>query len=126
MPLKLRARHPNGTALQLTAVTFNETSISIGFKVTNGNDSEINLNVFGNQLILKDDIGNTYKFSAPADNEYVIVKANGALRGTFIFQPEVDPQAKTLKLITNPDTGDAGYDGAFDPKITVDDIPVGG
>lgn len=126
LPLKLKARHPNGAALQLTDVTFNETSISVGFKVTNGNDGEIGLNtITSDGLILKDDLGNSYKFSAPSDNETVTVKANGALRGTFIFQPEVYPEAKTLQLITNSGGGDANYDEAFNPKLVIDDIPVG-
>ena len=48
MPLSLQVAHPNGTVLQVTSVQSGDMDTSVGVRVINGRDKDVDLNRFNN------------------------------------------------------------------------------
>ena len=122
--LDLQANHPNGTTLRVTKVAFFDDHIQVELSVTNGNDDDIVLNDFGDEMFLRDDLGTVYRLSPPPQNPEVGVPPSTTSTGTFAFLGRIAPGASNLSLFVNGDTGNPTYEEASDPQMTVAGIPV--
>ena len=123
--LDLQANHPNGTSLRVTKVAFFDDHIQVELSVTNGSpDNDIELNKFGDEMFLRDDLGTVYRMSPPPQNPEVGVPPATTTTGTFAFLGRVAPGASNLSLSVNGRTGSDTYEEASDPQMTVTGIPV--
>ncbi len=120
--LDLQVNHPNGTTFVVRAVSFHEDRTQIDFTATNGRDSDIELGVWSS-IVLRDDLGTTYRFSEPPGNPSVLVTRQSTIEGTLVFLGRVAPGARQLTLITNP-RGNNTMENTTTPTIVVDGIPV--
>jgi hypothetical protein len=91
-------RHPNGSVLRVTGVTVAATSITLQVEVVNGLADRIFLGYSGNTMRLDDDLGTTYEFLPPPDNEDLEIEGRGTLTGSFVFYGVPDPAATSLRL----------------------------
>lgn len=120
-PLDLQVNHPNGTVLQIKGITFADDNIALDVAVVNGHNQTIQLNQ--SEMLLRDDIGNTYRLSAPPQNQQLEVAAGQRLEGTLIFLGRVAPGATSLTLTTNDKFG-GEQEWATNPKMTIANIPT--
>lgn len=120
--LDLQTNHPNGSVLRVTRVNFSDDSISLDFAVTNGYSSEIKLAQGGMQM--RDNIGNVYNLSPPAQDPDIKVASNNSLQGKLTFLGRISPSATSLVLTTNYRY--SSNSGAYDttPKMVISNIPV--
>lgn len=121
-PLDLQVAHPNGTTLIVRGVTFHEDRIQVTFSATNANDDDIELADFG--MVLRDDLGTTYRLSPPAANPDIAVARQSSIEGTLVFLGRVAPGASRLALTTNARTSGNASEFSRDPNIVIDGIPV--
>ena len=120
--LDLQTNHANGSVLRVTAVNFVDDSISLDFSITNGYTQPIKL--AQGRMQLRDDAGNVYNLSPPAQNPDIEVAANNNLKGKLTFLGRVAPNAKSLTLTTNYQY--SSNSGAYDttPYMVISNIPV--
>jgi hypothetical protein len=121
--LDMQDNHPNGTVLIARRVTFHDDRIQVELSVTNGATREIRLSSFG-RLTLRDDLGNSYRFSAPPSNPDVRVTAQSSIEGTFVFLGRIHPRASSLTLTTNSTHSNDRSEHSTRPRIVIDGIPV--
>lgn len=126
--LTLEQRHPNGTVLRLTGISFAATSMAITVEAVNGYTEKIQLNSDGVQL--RDSVGNSYNFVAPEQNKNLEILPGATLRGDLTFLGELDRKATTLKLLVNVRRSEesvdlaARSDSSRYPKFQIDNIPI--
>ena len=122
--LNLQVNHASGSVLRVTGVRFAGDHIAVAMAFTNGADFEQELNQYSdNNFVLRDDLGNVYNVSPPANNGDVAVPAGQSIEGEFVFLGRLHPDARQLTMITNEDHG-GDADHSRDPKMTVQ-IPLG-
>jgi len=127
-PLALEQRHPNGTVLRLTRITPAPTSLSLTVEAVNGYTGKIELNSSGVQL--RDDVGNSYNFVEPEQNEDLEILPGATLRGDLTFLGELDRRATSLKLLVNASRSKDSIDLASRsstttfPEFQFDGIPL--
>jgi len=127
-PLALEQRHPNGSVLKLTGISFAATSITLNVEAVNGFTSEVKLNSRGS-IYLVDDAGNRYNFAAPEQNKQLAIAPGATLRGSFTFLSPVAKEATRLKLLVNVYSSDTSvdlavrYDRTTSPEFDID-VPI--
>lgn len=127
-PLALEQRHPNGTVLRLTRITPAPTSLKLTVEAVNGYTEMIELNLSGIQL--RDDVGNSYNFVEPEQNEDLEILPGATLRGDLTFLGELDRRATSLKLLVNASRSKESIDLAGRsastryPEFQFDRIPL--
>lgn len=120
--LNLQTNHADGSVLRLSKISFTEDYIETELTVTNGYRDEIQLNSSSNEMILRDDLGNTYYLAPPPQNPEIEIKSGETLKGNFRFLGRISPSAQTLTLVTND--GNQNYTSTSYPYITIASIPV--
>ena len=121
--LNLRASHPNGSALRVTRVVFRSDRTGVTMSATNGTGNAIKLNNAGDDLILRDDLGNRYDIITPTENPEMEIAPRGNLNGTFYFKGSIHRNARLLTLTTNERLGSM-RDFASNPKMKVAGITI--
>lgn len=127
-PLSLEQRHPNGSVLRLTGISFGPTSITLAVEAVNGYTEEIRLNALGIQL--RDDVGNRYNFVKPEQNSELEILPGATLRGNLTFLGVLDRRATSLRLLVNVFPSEESVDLAnrprlsTSPKFQIDNIPL--
>lgn len=121
--LDLQTNHANGSVLRVTHVAFKPDHITIDFTITNGYEKEIKLNELNDSLVLRDNVGNKYNFSPPAQNPELRVAPRTTLQGKAIFLGRIAPSATSLTLTTNDKFG-GNQNFSVNPKMVIDNIPV--
>ncbi|HEX8385590.1 MAG TPA: hypothetical protein VF576_05380 [Rubricoccaceae bacterium] len=121
--LNLQTNHATGSVLRVTGVRFANDHIAVDIEFTNGSDHEQELNQYSNDdFVVRDDLGNVYNISPPANNGDVAVPAGQSINGEFVFLGRIHPDATRLTLVTNERLGDDA-DTSRDPKMTIQ-IPL--
>lgn len=124
--LDVELRHPNGTTVTLTKLTFGPTSIVVDLEVVNGSTKMIRLNARG--VHLADDLGNGYNFVEPKTNPELQIEQGGTLTGSLAFLGPLVADAKSVTLLLNTfdhtDNVDlaAEFDKATNPAFEFSDI----
>ena len=121
-------RHPQGHLLSASSVEVRERSIAVEVALVNGSTSDIQ--VSSNRLYLVDDVGNTYTFSPPEQNESLQVGPGAELTGTLVFLGVLDPAATSLTMLANVndpeeavDLEDRDNQGGY-PELVLDGLPL--
>lgn len=109
----IEQRHPNGSVLRITGVEVEDTAVTIGIEVVNGSGSAIQL-AFNDQVALIDDLGGTYEFILPAQNQDLNVPERGTLTGDLVFFGIVDPDATKVRMQTNTSSDRLLNEGPID------------
>ncbi len=122
--LALQVKHPNGTTLQVTRVSFHEDNIQLQVSVTNGGANEIKLADF-DDMIVRDNLGSTYRLSPPPQNPELTVAPATTVQVLLVFLGRVQPGATHLTLTANSRTGSDTSDSTRAPRMVVPNIPVG-
>lgn len=120
--LDLQTNHANGSVLRVTAVNFSEDSIALDFAATNGYRLPIKL--AQGRMQLRDDLGNVYNLSAPAQNPDIEVAPNNSLKGKLNFLGRIAPSAKSLTLTANYQYSSSSGPNDPTPYMVIADIPV--
>ena len=126
--LDLEQRHPNGTYVHVTGVSFTRNSISVAVEVINGSLDQVELN--DKRIYLLDSVGNGYNFVPPPENPNLQIARGATLRGSLTFLGPVDRRATVLSLRVNvyraTDTVDIAseYKYATAPAFQIDGITV--
>lgn len=121
-------RHPQGHLLTASSVEVRDRSVAVDVSLVNGSTSDIQ--VSSNRLYLLDDVGNTYTFSPPEQNESLQVAPGAELTGTLVFLGVLDPAATSLSLLANVndpqeavDLADRENQGGY-PELVLDGLPL--
>jgi hypothetical protein len=128
--LDLREEHVSGVVMELTRLAFGIDRITVHAVIENRQtrDEDIALSVLtgANQptMVLRDDQGHDYPFSADLDDEEVQVPAGTAVEAELVFLGRVDPAAGRLELITNEGRPFGTSEVSTAPTIHFDDLPV--
>ena len=123
LQLDIETRHPNGTVLRVPGVVFASDYVEVEINATNANDDAVELNVFGDDTVLIDDLGNVYRISPPPENPDIRVEPRTSLQGTLVFLPGLHPEATGLTLAINSEFGNPDYEEATDPSFRIE-IPL--
>ncbi|OWY67130.1 hypothetical protein B7486_33285 [cyanobacterium TDX16] len=121
--LSLQVNHANGTTARLTGITFADDHITADLSVTNGHRNAIRLNN-SRDMVVADNLGNQYNLAEPPNNEDIRVDPNTTLKGKFVFNGRIAPNATTLTLTTNNRFG-GNENFSNNPKMTFN-IPLQG
>lgn len=104
--LDIQVAHPNGTVLQLTSLTSQSGSTTIGMRVINGRTRDVDLNRWNTRqgyIVL--DTGERLYLSPPVNNTRLSVPAGQTLEGELVFLGRLPPvRAATLVLNENAQT----------------------
>lgn len=123
--IDLQANHENGAQVQLKEITFDSTRTSLEAVIVNGSDASIELNSFGKELVLVDSLKNIYRLVAPTHNEKLKIKAGETVRMSLSFSGRFHPDAESVTLVTNDQTGDLKGRDSTKPKFLLE-IPLDG
>ena len=120
--IDLQTNHANGSVLRLSKVTYANDSITLDFAVTNGFRNEIKL--AQGEMQLRDNLGNVYNLSPPAQDPDIRVAPNNNLQGKLTFLGRIAPAATSLTLTTNRQysSSSSAYDST--PYMVINNIPV--
>lgn len=121
--LSVQVNHANGTTARLTGITFADDHITADLSVTNGHRSAIRLNN-SHDMVIADNLGNQYNLAEPPNNEEIRIDPNTTLKGKFVFNGRIAPDATTLTLTTNNKFG-RNENYSNNPKMTFN-IPLQG
>jgi hypothetical protein len=123
-PVALQVNHPNGSVLRVSSLAFSPDAVVLDMAVTNGLKEPIQLSAAGDML-LTDNLGNSYLPAAPPANPALHVAPGATLQGRFIFLGRIAPGASRLTLATNSVYGNDNWNRATKPKMIVGGIPTG-
>lgn len=100
MPLDIQSAHPNRTVLQLTSLQVKPSETVITAIITNGDDSEVHLNQYGNDdtyIVTAD--GSKLYLSAPVNNERLSIQPGQRIEAELVFLGELrDRNGATLMI----------------------------
>jgi len=124
IPLELEQRHPNGTLLRLEGVTIGATSLTVRLSAVNGYRDPVTLaqSPFDG-MVVTDDLDTTYNWSQPEENGTLQIEPGGTLDAEVVFLGELDPDATTLTLTSNPDGANFDGDSTIFPSFRFE-IPL--
>jgi hypothetical protein len=122
--LGLQVNHPDGSVLRLNRIAVTDNYLETDLTITNGYRDAITLNTNNRDLLLRDNLGNTYNIAPAPQNPEVEVKAGDTLKGTFRFLGRIDPNARSLTLVSNE--GHQNYTNTSRPYFAIANIPVTG
>ena len=100
----MAGRHPGGTTIDVSQITFDDIEIRVTAEVINGSSGDINLNLSGgNALRLVDDLGSVYNFVTPDDlrDRDLELEQGETVSGEFVFVGPVVRDATSLTLAVN-------------------------
>lgn len=122
--LDMEMSHPSGSQVRLNGISFTQSAIEVDVTIINGYTVEQMFSGFG-RVLLEDDLGNTYGFLAPEDNEILSVDAGEQLEGTLVFAGRLPAGATSLRLVFNPEN-DSEDDAMRDvnPRVEFEGIPI--
>ena len=121
-------RHPQGHLLSAGSVEVRERSIAVEVSLVNGSTRDIQMN--SGRLWLVDDLGSTYEFSPPSQNEDLEVGPGAELTGTLVFLGVLDPEATSLTMLANVDDPtevvdlEARDNQSRYPELVLDGLPL--
>lgn len=123
-PLSLQVAHPNGAVLQVSSIQSHDMDTTVGVRVINGRDKDIDLNRFNKNrdgyLLL--DSGEKLYLSPPPTNTKLTVPAGQTFEGELVFLGRL-PAVNTAILVLNENSsGDNEY--TTTPGFRVD-LPLG-
>lgn len=121
--LQMQVNHDNGTQLQLSHITFDDTKTTIELLVVNGSGETVMLNGYGKDVWLVDSRGNRYAMVPPVANKTLEVPDGKTMDAALNFAGRMHPQAEYVTLITNDRAGDATNPRTRRPKFVVE-IPL--
>lgn len=121
--LDLQANHENGAQVQLSAITLNQTKTTLEAVIVNGSEESIELNSFGKELVLVDSLSNIYRLVPPAHNEKLNIKARETIKASLSFSGRMHPEAESVTLVTNDQTGELEGRESTRPKFLLQ-IPL--
>ncbi len=136
LDLDVEQRHPNGTTLRLSGLSFDGNDIFIEAEVINGGPDEITFHDGSDEsfsLRLVDDAGEEYGFIEAAheetpflDDGAIYVAPGETVSGTFAFRGPLHGLPDQLQVVTNVLSDDIEgfnlddqYEGAYDPGFVV-------
>ncbi|MEW4449537.1 hypothetical protein [Qipengyuania sp. JC766] len=101
MALNIQEAHPNRVVLQLTSLQVKPSETVINAIVTNGRDSEVRLNQYGNDdTYLVTGSGTKLFLSAPTNNEQLTIQPGQRMEAELVFLGQL-PEGETATLIVN-------------------------
>ena len=103
--LNIKAEHPNGTVGKITNISFHKNKTIVEMAITNGFQHTISLNLHGKGLVIIDNLGDEYNFKPYFFNSDFEIKSGETFKGSLRFEGRVNPNAKSLTLITNSKIG---------------------
>jgi hypothetical protein len=104
LDLDATVRHPGGTVLELSSVTFDGAEIRVEAELINGASGDVAIELTGGRrLRLVDDRGAEYNFVVPDDlRDRNLELAQGeSVGGEFVFIGPIDREANSLTLAAN-------------------------
>jgi hypothetical protein len=127
-------RHPGGTVLSVTDVTFSGNEIRVGAELINGATNDITVALGGgNRLRLVDDLGGEYNFVVPDDlrDRNIELGQGQSIGGDFVFLGPVASDASRLTLAANvsgqnpqPTDMESASTGQSAPNLVLDGIDL--
>ncbi|VEP15876.1 conserved exported hypothetical protein [Hyella patelloides LEGE 07179] len=100
--LNLQVNHPDGSVMRITKIAVTDNYIETDLSIVNGYRNAVTLNSHSSRaMVLRDNLGNTYKLAPPPQNPQLSIEAEEALQGKFRFLGRIAPNAKTLTLVVN-------------------------
>jgi len=118
----LRGDHPGGTSLAVARASFHEDRIQVEVTAANPTGRDVALAADG--LVLRDDLGTVHRLSPPPSDPRIGVPAGGTVDATLVFLGPVNPAARALTLVTNPDAPATAPPQTLRPALTIPGIPV--
>ncbi len=111
MPLSLQAAHPNGTVLQVTSVQSGDMDTSVGVRVINGRDKDVDLNRFNNNRsgYLQLDTGEKLYLSPPPTNTGLTVPAGQTFEGDLVFLGRLQDVKSAILVLNENSSTDNEY-----------------
>jgi hypothetical protein len=134
LDLDVTVRHPGGTVVELSSVTFDGAEVRVDAEFINGADRDVRVTLSGgNRLRLMDDRGAEYNLVVPDDlrDRDLELTQGESISGEFVFIGPIDRDASSLVLVansraSNPVAGD--MEGARSsenaPTIVVDGLEL--
>ncbi|MBB4935376.1 hypothetical protein F4561_006270 [Lipingzhangella halophila] len=102
--LDIDIRHPNGTSLTVSKLTFEGNDIMIDFEVINSGRDEIRFhrgNHSGSRLRLVDSEGQEYNFVEDEETEKIELGSGESISGTLAFLGPLHGEPSEIYLVTN-------------------------
>lgn len=102
--LDFTARHPGGTVLDVSTITFEGAEIRVAAELLNGASDSITISLSGgNRLRLIDDTGAVYNFVIPDDlrDRNIDLAQGESISGDFVFLGPISSNATSLTLAAN-------------------------
>lgn len=116
--------HPNGLSMTLTEVVVEDNEIKVSFLAVNGHKDEVKLAESNDETFMQDEQANRYYLIPPPNNAELRLPARARMSGTLHFAGRLAPSARRLSLHFNERFGGT-QDFSNDPKIVIEDLPVG-
>ncbi len=99
--LDTQVAHPSGVVLQLSSIQTTSTQTTVGVRIINGREREVDLNRFNRRngfLLL--DTGERLFLSPPASNTRLTIPAGQTFEGDLVFLGRL-PEARNAVLVLN-------------------------
>lgn len=120
--LDIQVAHPNGTVLQLASIKTAATSTSIGVRIMNGRNRDVELNRLNSrQGYILLDTGERLYLSPPSGNPRLSVPAGQNFEGELVFLGRLPP-VRSAMLVLNENAQTDGQHTAI-PGFRID-LPV--
>lgn len=122
--LSISERHPQGTTLDISAITIEDRTVNLDAEFFNGGDNDVKVTIEGGLSIrLTDDAGHIYPFVKPADESAseLALAPGESIGGTWTFLGgAADASELTLSVNTweNAESADQ-WDGSATPEFIV-------
>ena len=129
------ARHPGGTAMHVSGITFGSNEIRVAAEFINGATGGVGIRISGgDRLRVVDNLGNEYNYVPPAqlrDRNNIEIEQGGTIGGDFVFAGPVNSEASSMAIVANtlqdnPQTSDMAnaFAGESRPVIVLDGIEL--
>lgn len=123
-PLSIQVAHPSGAVLQVNSIQSRDMDTTVGVRVINGRDKDIDLNRFNNNrdgyLLL--DTGERLYLSPPPTNTRLTVPAGQTFEGELVFLGRLPTVNAAILILNENSSGDSEY--TTTPGFRVD-LPLG-
>src|SRR5690625_3102810 len=99
------ARHPGGTAMHVSGITFGPNEIRVAAEFINGATGGVGVRITGgDRLRVVDNLGNEYNYVPPAelrDRSNIEIEQGGTIGGDFVFAGPVNSEAASMVIVAN-------------------------
>lgn len=126
--LDIEQRHPNGSVVWVTGVSFAADRTTVVLEAVNGYSEKVELSSRG--VWLRDDVGGKYPIAKPAQNADIQILPGQAIRARLVFMGPLDPRATKLRLLVNAYESEDSVNlndrsrTSTNPAFQLDGIPV--